>query len=46
MVWRPCGVGGSNPTVGKIFLQFSLVPCSSQLDWQSLNEIKHDIDPR
>ena len=26
--------------------QNSLVPCSSKLDWQRSNEIKHDIHPR
>ena len=43
--WRPCRVGDSNPIVDKIVLQCSLVQCSSQLDWQRSNEIKHDIHP-
>ena len=46
VMWRPCGIGGSNPTVDKIFSYCSLVPCSSQLDWQRSNEIKHDIHPK
>ena len=24
VIWRPCGVGGSNPTVGKIFCNVHL----------------------
>ena len=23
VIWRPCGVGGSNPTVDKIFVMFT-----------------------
>ena len=41
------GVGGSNPTVGKIFVMFTCaVFLWTRLDWQRSNEIKHDIHPR
>ena len=44
VIWRPSGVGGSNPNVDKVFCNVNLfcVPRS----WTGRKEIKHDIHAR
>ena len=35
-----------NKRTNKNVFYYFFVPCTSQLDWQRSNEIKHDIHPR